>query len=184
MADYAAEAQQMYDEDTALDDEELDTPEDTSSSKSKRNINQVGDKGENIDVMPEDSIAPADRAAQGEEVEEDEDGEIPPAAPVELLVTITKPNKGAVKVTAVAEAGVIEFSDFSYFPKAESADQKASDAEQIYTGPPFQHLDSDLQAMLERYLDERGINSRLATFVPDYVDFKEQKEYIKWLESK
>ena len=38
--------------------------------------------------------------------------------------------------------------------------------------------------MLERYLDERGVNSQLATFVPDYVDYKEQREYVQWLESK
>ena len=32
-----------------------------------------------------------------------------------------------------------------------------------------------------RYLEERGINTRLALFIPDYIDHKEQKEYIKWL---
>jgi complement component 1 Q subcomponent-binding protein len=53
----------------------------------------------------------------------------------------------------------------------------------VYAGPPFGNLDSDLQAMLERYLDERGINAQLATFVPDYIDYKEQREYVQWLES-
>ena len=36
---------------------------------------------------------------------------------------------------------------------------------------------------MERYLDDRGINTGLATFVPDYVEFKEQKEYVQWLSS-
>jgi len=45
-------------------------------------------------------------------------------------------------------------------------------------------LDEDLQLLLERYLDERGINTALALFVPDYVDFKEQREYLSWLSSK
>ena len=38
--------------------------------------------------------------------------------------------------------------------------------------------------MLERYLDERGINTELALWVPEYIDFKEQREYIDWLSSR
>lgn len=52
-----------------------------------------------------------------------------------------------------------------------------------YGGPPFGNLDEDLQVIMERYLDERGINTALALFVPDYIDYKEQKEYISWLKS-
>lgn len=51
----------------------------------------------------------------------------------------------------------------------------------MYLGPPFGNLDEDLQVILERYLDERGINTALALFVPDYVDYKEQREYVTWL---
>jgi complement component 1 Q subcomponent-binding protein, mitochondrial len=53
----------------------------------------------------------------------------------------------------------------------------------VYAGPPFGNLDEDLQVLLERYLDERGINTQLALFIPDYIDFKEQKEYMRWLEN-
>jgi complement component 1 Q subcomponent-binding protein len=53
----------------------------------------------------------------------------------------------------------------------------------MYAGPPFGNLDEDLQVLFERYLDERGINTSLALFVPDYIDFKEQKEYLSWLEN-
>ena len=35
--------------------------------------------------------------------------------------------------------------------------------------------------MLEQYLDARGINTALALFIPDYIDVKEQKEYLGWL---
>lgn len=38
--------------------------------------------------------------------------------------------------------------------------------------------------MLERYLEERGINTALALWVPEYIDFKEQREYLDWLSSK
>ena len=42
----------------------------------------------------------------------------------------------------------------------------------------------DLQVLLERYLEERGINTALALWVPEYIDFKEQREYLDWLASK
>jgi complement component 1 Q subcomponent-binding protein, mitochondrial len=36
---------------------------------------------------------------------------------------------------------------------------------------------------MERYLEERGINTALAVFIPDYAELKEQKEYISWLKN-
>jgi complement component 1 Q subcomponent-binding protein, mitochondrial len=54
-------------------------------------------------------------------------------------------------------------------------------AETLYTGPPFQQLDEEVQSLLEQYLDVRGINTALALFVPEYIDVKEQREYLGWL---
>lgn len=54
-------------------------------------------------------------------------------------------------------------------------------AESQYTGPPFQQLDESVQNLLENYLDARGLNSGLAVFIPEYIDVKEQKEYVGWL---
>ena len=51
----------------------------------------------------------------------------------------------------------------------------------LYAGPPFQQLDEEVQGIMENYLNARGITSYLATFIPDYIDVKEQKEYIGWL---
>jgi len=76
----------------------------------------------------------------------------------------------------------------NYYKKGELADPQTAELEwskrHLYAGPPFGNLDEDLQLLLERYLDERGINTALALFVPDYVDFKEQREYLSWLSSK
>ena len=69
---------------------------------------------------------------------------------------------------SVAEAGTAE------------ADWKRKN---IYAGPPFGNLDEDLQILLERYLDERGVNTLLALWVPEYIDWKEQREYLSWLSS-
>jgi complement component 1 Q subcomponent-binding protein len=73
------------------------------------------------------------------------------------------------------------------------AETSASAAEQIreslyqrsnqYSGPPFEQLDEELQVYLDEYLAVRGISTPLANLVPDYVDVKEQKEYMGWLKS-
>lgn len=54
-------------------------------------------------------------------------------------------------------------------------------SETAYAGPPFQQLDEEVQGIIESYLDARGINSALANFLPEYIDVKEQKEYLGWL---
>ena len=64
---------------------------------------------------------------------------------------------------------------------ASPAEQLRNPPESLYTGPPFQQLDEDVQGLLEQYLDVRGINAALAQFIPDYIDVKEQKEYLGWL---
>lgn len=46
----------------------------------------------------------------------------------------------------------------------------------------FDHLDEALQTDFEAFLEERGIDSSLALFIPDLAEYKEQKEYVRWLE--
>lgn len=178
----AMDEDEEMDEDGALADEDGDLTEE----RPRRTINQSGTKGGSVDVMAEDSIAPADEQRQDEDAMDDEHE--PSGFPAHLNITITKPGKGAVQITATADDGMIEVEDVFYFPNAELAEpdtaEKMHARQHVYAGPPFGNLDSDLQAMLERYLDERGVNSQLATFVPDYIDYKEQREYVRWLESK
>lgn len=53
----------------------------------------------------------------------------------------------------------------------------------LYHGPPFSNLDEALQESLEVYLESRGINEELAGFVCAYSEFKENNEYISWLDN-
>jgi Mitochondrial glycoprotein len=39
----------------------------------------------------------------------------------------------------------------------------------------FDHLDVAVQELFEQYLEERGVNSALALFIPEYAEMKEQK---------
>lgn len=172
-----SESEQLGDE--ALEDE-LDGIED---SQSRGAVNKGRDG--NIKVAPEDRVAPSDQPEGAEEGFEDENE---PSYPARVNVTIEKPGKGAVHVETVAQDGLIQIENVSYFVKPELANAQTAEKEwsrqSLYSGPPFGNLDEDLQLLFERYLDERGIDNGLATFIPDYVDFKEQKEYVGWLSSK
>jgi len=41
----------------------------------------------------------------------------------------------------------------------------------------------DVQTGFYAYLEERGIDSELATFLPEYTNVKENKSYLEWLKN-
>jgi len=156
--------------DSALLDEEDDIPPPPSASPSKSA------------KSPEDPLS----SSEGEEPLEDASATPSEMAfPMRLMVTITKPNAGVLHIQTLAQDGFIQVEDVHYFKDASLADAKTAEQElkrrDLYAGPPFENLDVDLQMLLERYLEERGINSALATFVPDLAELKEQREYVGWL---
>lgn len=150
-------------EDRAMGDEE--DPE-------SPNINQGSQK--NFKTAPEDSIE------EGQEAEPEER-----SFAVRVNVVITKPKSGALHFETIAQEGMIMIDNIFYYKDASLAEpktaEKAHERISLYVGPQFSNLDEDLQVLMERYLDERGINATLALFVPDYIDMKEQKEYLRWL---
>ncbi|KAK8196875.1 mitochondrial glycoprotein [Phyllosticta capitalensis] len=108
--------------------------------------------------------------------------------PAHLNITIQKDGqKGALVVDAVAESAAIDINSIYYFPDAKMADPKDPQTEfarrGIYPGPPFEQLDEDLQILLEKYFTDRGLDASMALFIPEYIDFKEQKEYMRWLQN-
>ncbi|KAL9114728.1 MAG: hypothetical protein Q9227_001406 [Pyrenula ochraceoflavens] len=169
-------------EDEALDDEledEQDVTPQSRGARSKGAINQGRTDDGNFNVAPEDAVAPADR--------DEATGSAPaPAFATRVSVTIKKPGKGAIQLECIASDGYIELDNVYHFRSSEMADastaEKDFSRQNIYAGPPFANLDEDLQIMFERYISERGIDERLAQFIPDYTEFKEQKEYVQWLD--
>lgn len=174
-------------EDSVLDDE-LDeddsiTPQ-RGGAHTKGAINQGTTKDGNINVAPEDKIAPADRPELVDE-EGPESDQTDPAYPVRVNVTIKKPNQGAVQLECVAADGYIDIENVYHFSQPDLADARTAEKDftrqGVYAGPPFSNLDEDLQVMFDRYIQDRGINEALAQFIPEYIDFKEQREYVQWL---
>lgn len=50
-----------------------------------------------------------------------------------------------------------------------------------YTGPEFKELDDELQDSLYEFLEARGINDDLATFLHTYMKNKDKTEFIRWM---
>jgi len=166
-------------EDEALHDEEdIEGQSGGANTAGSRIQGRTGDG--NFKVGTEDENAPADR----DELLDDVDRES--SFPVNVTVLIQRAGKGSLRFDLLAENGMFLIQQIT--PVAETG---ASAAEQIrealsqrssqYSGPPFDQLDDELQNFLDEYLAVRGISSQLANFVPDYVDVKEQKEYLGWL---
>lgn len=125
-------------------------------------------------------VSELEREADEEAGLEDEE-----SIPCRLNIVIEKPGKGALNIEAVAQDGSIMVDNFYYYKDAKlahSTDAAAVHAAgETYPGPVFGSLDEDLQILIERYLEDRGITPALALFIPDYMDMKEQREYLAWL---
>ncbi|KAI8646106.1 mitochondrial glycoprotein [Parasitella parasitica] len=128
-----------------------------------------------------DEFLPEDDMVDTENEEEDV------SFPVRASVTIEKDGQGAVTIDTVAQDGEIAIESVMYYKDGKLADEQSAEADWqrrgLYIGPQFAELDEGLQNLFERYLEERGINTTLANFLPDYVEFKEQKEYTQWLQN-
>lgn len=181
-----------FDSDPALSDEEAadaaETNVQSGGANTKGAINQGRTKGGNFAVAPEDSIAPSDRAEGSyEEPSSGQEGNQEPSFPSRLHINIEKAGKGVLQLEAMAQDGEIMIENVYYYKKPELADAKTAELDwsrrNLYTGPPFGNLDEDLQILWDRYIEERGIDTALALWIPEYIDWKEQKEYLSWLSS-
>ena len=103
--------------------------------------------------------------------------------PANVNVLIQRPDKGSLRVHLLTDNGRFIVQGVMHLPESDASetDLLRHPAEHLYTGPPFGQLDEEVQGMLEQYLDARGINTALALFIPDYIDVKEQREYLGWL---
>jgi len=162
------------------------TTADLDSSPAEDDLQDDSAAYEDVDLAAPKGAAPSGAPPAGDDAEGDyEDDSQQHAFPAHATIRIERPGKGALSIEATAQDGDFIIQDLVYFPTADLADPATAEHDwqrrTLYTGPPFNNLDEDLQILLEKYLEERGINTRLALFIPDYIDHKEQKEYIRWL---
>ncbi|KXT14752.1 hypothetical protein AC579_7801 [Pseudocercospora musae] len=180
IADFDNQYEESPDVDSALGDEYGDMEDGQSGdANTKGSINQGRRGDQNLKVAPEDSISPDDR----EELADEEDQ--PQPFPVTVSVLVQRQNKGALKFILVAQDGDFEVVQMQQLPKdlkSQNINELIRNTpEHLYLGPPFQQLDEEVQGIVESYLNARGVTEYLAQVIPDYIDVKEQKEYLGWL---
>ncbi|KAH7887096.1 mitochondrial glycoprotein [Phlebopus sp. FC_14] len=139
------------------------------------------------------SIADIQNAEENEFEEQDEDeheesSESIHSYPTRVSFAITKDNaKGSINVDTMCQEGAFIVDNISFYPDAQLGTELTADADWkrrgLYIGPQFDTLDVSVQEEFEKFLQERGINENLAMFIPEYSEFKEQKEYVRWLDN-
>ncbi|PWN31346.1 mitochondrial glyco protein [Meira miltonrushii] len=140
------------------------------------------------------SIGDIGESAEADEMEESEDmnetkeeEEETPAFPVRCAITISKQSQGALTIDAQAIDGSFTIENISFYKDAKLATDLTAEADWarrgLYIGPQFDTLDQSVQEQFEHFLEERGIATELALFIPNFAEFKEQREYCAWLEN-
>lgn len=103
------------------------------------------------------------------------------------VVVVKDADKSAVSIELLMNLseGAFYVDSVTPFPTADAALNESAESEVkrelVYHGPPFSNLDEELQESLEAYLESRGITEELASFIEGFSEYKENQEYIKWL---
>ncbi|KAI8976534.1 mitochondrial glycoprotein [Pilobolus umbonatus] len=107
--------------------------------------------------------------------------------PVRATISIRKEGKGTLVLELTALDGSLDIHTVRYFREGEIDPEQITSQnirekrQDLYMGPDYDSLDEDFQTTFIAYLEERGIDTALASFLPDYIDYKERKEYVNWL---
>eukprot|EP00252_Welwitschia_mirabilis_P010043 TRINITY_DN23091_c0_g1_i1.p1 TRINITY_DN23091_c0_g1~~TRINITY_DN23091_c0_g1_i1.p1 ORF type:complete len:266 (-),score=47.85 TRINITY_DN23091_c0_g1_i1:254-1051(-) len=111
---------------------------------------------------------------------EEEEGENNDEGELNLTVSISKGDGPLVEFSCSATIGeedvMINVNSVAMKdPKSEIPEDSA------YEGPDFHDLDDELQKSLHEYLQTRGINANMVNYMFKYMNHKDNKEYLRWL---
>ncbi|AET41326.1 Mam33p Ecym_8030 [Eremothecium cymbalariae DBVPG len=105
------------------------------------------------------------------------------------IVVVKETDKSATCIELLVnfQEGAFYIDSITPFESAELALSNSAEAEAkkdlVYHGPPFSNLDESLQEAFEIYLESRGINDELVSFISAYSEWKENNEYVGWLQN-
>lgn len=125
-----------------------------------------------------------DEEASSEPDMEDEDADLP----VSLRVELIKPN-AKLTLEVLLSAEYVSVNSLHFTPPAAqpnvSTDLFLSPpaANAPFTGPNYMDLSEDLQESVSNYLTSLGFNNDMFAMIRSYMDYKEKKEYSRWLQN-
>ncbi|TFK21317.1 regulatory protein suaprga1 [Coprinopsis marcescibilis] len=160
--------------------------EDTRGQDEVALVRKFGDENLRLIFSIADIQSDAEDLEASAEIEGEDADDSATSYPIRASLTITKNNgPGALNVDMVVQEGHFLVENVSFYDDAKVGTDLTAEADWkrrgMYIGPQFDTLDIGLQEEVEKFLQERGINETVALFVPEYAEFKEQKEYVKWL---
>lgn len=167
-----------------------------SPGKNEAQIVKSNDNGETVRVffdvaqvanLPYDNAIAESELNEAAAEEEDFDSLADNFANVNVVISKESEDSAlSFELLMNLQEGSFYVDSVTPFPSSDAALNNSAEAqigrELVYHGPPFSNLDEELQEALEVYLESRGINEELASFISAYSEFKENKEYIDWLE--
>jgi len=129
-----------------------------------------------------------DEAGLEQENDESGDNDTSESYPIRVSFSVTKDSaKGSLNVDTMCQDSAFLVDNISFYPEAQLGTELTAEADWkrrgLYIGPQFDTLDVAVQEEFEKWLNERGVNETLGTFIPGYSEYKEQKEYVRWLEN-
>ncbi|KAJ2720357.1 Mitochondrial acidic protein mam33 [Coemansia sp. Benny D115] len=125
--------------------------------------------------------------AEGEAVKEAEKNseDTPEDFPIFFTATFAKPGAPVLHMELECEEGEIGVDHMKFLPDEESAVSNTLEKDwvrkSVYAGPVYGQLSDDLKENIDEFLAERNIDTALTLFMQDYIEFKEQGEYLNWL---
>ncbi|KAF9066779.1 mitochondrial glycoprotein [Rhodocollybia butyracea] len=141
-----------------------------------------------VDIRGEqDESFDNESAAQESEEDGSQEEEVLNTYPIRASLTINKAGTpGALAIDMMCQEGQFVVDNIAYYKDGSLATDSTAEADWkrrgIYMGPQFDTLDIGLQEEFDKFLQERGIDEHLAFFIPEFAEFKEQTEYVQWLE--
>lgn len=106
---------------------------------------------------------------------------------VRVNIIVEKPSGKALGIEAIAQDDFILVESVIPYESNELALSEAAEADYkrraLYQGPPFAFLDENVQTAVDAFLEARDINDDLAHFIIEYASYRENQEYIRWLEN-
>lgn len=128
-------------------------------------------------------------SVEEEEENQDEAEESEPSIPVRFTVLASKAGQ-CMFFSCISQHGLAEIQSVAFFDDADVDEEtllkQGTMPSEKYQGPDFLDLAEDLQYAFHSFLDDTsnglGINEDVAAFVAMYADYKEQTQYVKFLE--
>ncbi|KAJ1762719.1 Mitochondrial acidic protein mam33 [Coemansia sp. RSA 1935] len=102
-----------------------------------------------------------------------------------FTATISKNSTDMLFLELESNEGEVGVNHMRFLSNKDVSDISGMDLEWVrqkaYCGPLFGQLSDDLKENIDAFLAERNIDTGLTLFMQDYIEHKEQSEYLNWL---